>query len=123
MRRRGARSSAALRSSTQAGIVLIIKRDVLASALPRSGGETASGFAGVLSRAFFRDGRSAPRSGAGCAGRKGQASSRLDAVSAAQSDPADQIVIHYQPVQFGIAPARPRRGARALATSKTRHGC
>jgi EAL domain-containing protein (putative c-di-GMP-specific phosphodiesterase class I) len=109
------------RQSTQAGIVLIHQdENVLASARTKA---AANGIrvAGVLSRAFSATALGAAL-GRRVRGRKGQASSRLDAVlGRRKSIPADQIVIHYQPV-IGIEDCTIRSVEALVRWRHPRHG-
>jgi EAL domain-containing protein (putative c-di-GMP-specific phosphodiesterase class I) len=109
------------RQSTQAGIVLIHQdENVLASARTKA---AANGIrvAGVLSRAFSATALGAAL-GRRVRGRKGQASSRLDAVlGRRKSIPADQIVVHYQPV-IGIEDCTIRSVEALVRWRHPRHG-
>ena len=107
------------RQSTQAGIVLIHQdENVLASVRTKANGIRV---AGVLSRAFSATALGAAL-GRRVRGRKGQASSRLDAVlGRRKSIPADQIVIHYQPV-IGIEDRTIRSVEALVRWRHPRHG-
>jgi EAL domain-containing protein (putative c-di-GMP-specific phosphodiesterase class I) len=109
------------RQSAQAGIVLVSQDETVLASERTNAAAKGLKVVGVLSRAF-------PSSALGIAlgrrarGRKGQASSRPDAIlGRRKSIPADQIVLHYQPV-VGIEDRR-IRGVEALVRWRhPRHG-
>jgi len=109
------------RQSAQAGIVLVSQDETVLAAERTNAAANGLKVVGVLSRAFpswalgIALGRTAR-------GRKGQASARPEAIlGRRKSIPADQIVIHYQPV-IGLEDRR-IRGVEALVRWRhPRHG-
>ena len=109
------------RQSAQAGLVLVSHDETVLASERTNAAANGLKVVGVLSRAF-------PSSALGIAlgrtarGRKGQAPSRPEAIlGQRKSIPADEIVIHYQPV-IGIEDRR-IRGVEALVRWRhPRHG-
>ena len=104
------------RQSAQAGIVLVSQDEIVLASARAVSAANGLKVVGVLSRAFSPTALGTAL-GRRARGRAGRASSRPEAIfGRRKSIPADQIVIHYQPV-IGIEDRR-IRSVEALALQK-----
>ena len=109
------------RQSAQAGIVLVSQDEIVLASRARSRPQTASRSSASSSRAFSPTALGTAL-GRRARGRAGRASSRPEAIfGRRKSIPADQIVIHYQPV-IGIEDRRIRSVEALVRWRHPRHG-